>query len=152
MDRSKDDSRPPHGLPMWKGESISVHAVTSAKRTKVTAPGCRFARPEIANATYTKTFYPHGLRPWDWEWEEPAWHHARFAIVMPWKKQQGSAPHPAGAPRPQTPSVGTSHTRHDTTWAVTNKITWSSYLSLLYRVSSPWSQGIGENAVLSLPC
>ena len=59
-------------------------------------PGCGFARPEIANSTYAKTFYPHGLRPWDWEWEEPAWHHARFAIVMPWKKQQGSALQPAG--------------------------------------------------------
>ena len=70
--------------------------------------------------------------------------HDRFAVVLPGKKQQGSAPHPAGHPLPwarrpaaspfsladpfiayqtrclalthcswpQTPSVGTSHTRH----------------------------------------
>ena len=35
------------------------------------------------------------------------------------RKKQGSALRPAGAVRPQTPSVGTSHTRHDdTSWAV----------------------------------
>ena len=69
--------------------------------------GCEFARTQIANSTDAKTFYPHGLRPWDGEWEEPAWaasspcEHAAHAG----KKQQGSAPHPAGAGRPQTPLV-----------------------------------------------
>ena len=28
-------------------------------------PGCGSAHPEIANSTDAKTFYPHGLRPWD---------------------------------------------------------------------------------------
>ena len=63
---------------------------------KRNCPGCGFARPEIANSTYAKTFYPHGLRPWDWEWEEPVWHHARFAIVMPYReKAAGLCPAPS---------------------------------------------------------
>ena len=68
--------------------------------------------------------------------------HDRFAVVLPGKKQQGSAPHPAGgrllfllgrnghdgsadaspgplllAPDPF--SLDSPHTRHGTTWAVT---------------------------------
>ena len=83
--------------------------------------GCRFARPEIANATYTKTFYPHGLRPWDGEWEEPAWAHARFARVSPCReKAAGLRPAPSwGRKAPDPFSFGSPHVRHDTSWAVT---------------------------------
>ena len=88
------------------------------KEKRGNCPGCGFARPEIANSTYAKTFYPHGLRPWDGEWEEPAWHHARFAIVMPCReKAAGLRPAPRrGRKAPDPISFGTSHTRYDTNW------------------------------------
>ena len=62
-------------------------------------PGCRFARPEIANSTYTKKeFNPMDFVHGRGKWEEPAWDHARFARVIPvGKKQQVSALQPAGA-------------------------------------------------------
>ena len=67
-------------------------------------PGCGFTRPEIANLTYAKTFYPHGLRPWDGEWEEPAQDHARFAErdPVPGKSSRALPRTPLGpeGPRP----------------------------------------------------
>ena len=58
------------------------------------------ARTQTVNSTDAKTFYPHGLRPWDGEWEEPAWDHARFARVIPCReKVAGLRPAPRwGAP------------------------------------------------------
>ena len=90
----------------------------AGRKKESNCPGCGFARPEIANSTYAKTFYPHGLCPWDGNGKriKPAWAHAHAG-----KKQQGSALQPAGAVRPQTPLVDTSHTRHDTSWAVTKE-------------------------------
>ena len=61
---------------------------------KGNCPGCGFTRPEIANLTYAKTFYPHGLRPWDGEWEEPAQDHARFAERDPVPGKSSRAPRP----------------------------------------------------------
>ena len=42
-------------------------------------PGYEFARTQTVNSTDAKTFYPHGLRPWDGKWEETGGDHARFA-------------------------------------------------------------------------
>ena len=55
-----------------------------------------FPHPTV-NSTDAKTFYPHGLRPWDGEWEEPTGTTlASLSAIPVGKKQQGSAPHQAG--------------------------------------------------------
>ena len=65
-----------------------------------TAQDTNLPPPKPLNSTDAKTFHPHGLRPWDGEWEEPAWAHARFARVSPcWEKAAGLRPAPRwGAP------------------------------------------------------
>ena len=105
-------------------------------------PGSEFSRTQTVNSTDAKTFYPHGLRPWDWEWEEPAASRSlRDRDAM--EKAAGLRPAPRrGVPfvfhlvamgttarlapplthcswPQQTPSVGAAHVGHDTTWAVT---------------------------------
>ena len=103
------------------------HDTTWAVKRIRNCPGSEFARTQTVNSTDAKTFYPHGLRPWDWEWEEPAWHHARFAIVMPCREKAAGlrpAPRLKIKIKPQTPSAGSAHQRHDTTWEVKRIRNW----------------------------
>ena len=58
----------------------------------------------------------HGLRPWDGEWEEPAWAHARLARVIPFRKKaagprtklgpEGPRPHEWAHRTPNTTEPG----------------------------------------------
>ena len=57
------------------------------------SPHSFFARTQTVNSTDAKTFYPHGLRPWDGKWEETGGDHARFAERDP-RREKAVGLHP----------------------------------------------------------
>ena len=90
---------------------------------KGSCPGYEFARTQTVNSTDAKTFYPHGLRPWDWGMGRTGIgsRPLRSRDPIPGKSSRAPPYNPLGPQGPRPLQLGSPNVRHDTTWAVTEK-------------------------------